>query len=124
MSNITIEKIAFVTYLVKDLNKSRDFYEKLLGLKPGIHTKEYVEYDLPKGGCFTIASNREFIGIDTTVFGNVAFEVNDLHSLAKKLKENNIKFKFNDIIETPVCYMLLIYDIDNNAILMHQLKNK
>jgi predicted enzyme related to lactoylglutathione lyase len=46
--------------------------------------------------------------------------VEDLESLAARLKSEGIKFKL-DIFSSPVCKMAVILDSEGNAVTLHQL---
>ncbi len=108
-------------YPVTDMAKARNFYEKSLGLNPGDDFDGgWQEYDFG-GTTFAISSMiAEFLKPGTQ--GCVSFEVNDLKSLVKELKEKNVKFKLDEIMETPVCWMQFIFDPDGNTIGLHQAK--
>lgn len=110
-------------YPVDDMSRAREFYEKTLELIPGSVSGggAWVEYDLPKGGCFAITTFAEGVKPSSDAGGSVAFEVDDLHSLVEKLKAKNVEIKL-DIFDTPVCEMAVILDSEGNALILHELK--
>lgn len=112
-------------YPVSDINRARNFYEKILGLSVGKISAggSWVEYDLPGGGCFAITTLAEGIKPSANSGGSVAFEVEDLDTLVSKLKTDGIKFKL-DIFPSPVCRMAVILDSEGNALTLHQLHKK
>ncbi|MBX3710251.1 MAG: VOC family protein [Gammaproteobacteria bacterium] len=119
-----LQKVAFTMYPVLDINRAKNFYEKNFGLIP---TKvsdngSWIEYDLPGGGCFAITTLAEGVQPSANSGGSIAFEVEDLDTLTKQLKENDVKFKL-DIFASPVCRMAVIVDSEGNAITLHQLKH-
>lgn len=109
-------------YPVENLNRAKDFYKNNLGLIP---TKvsangNWIEYDLPQGGCFAITTLAEGVKPSSKSGGSIAFEVEDLDSLTQQLKANGVAFKL-DIFSSPVCRMAIIIDSEGNAITLHQL---
>jgi len=119
-----INKVAFTMYPVENLQRARDFYENTLKLPLGNVFGEngnWVEYDLPGGGCFAITDMVEGLKPSSDAGGSIAFEVDDLDALVSRLKDENVNFKM-DIFPTPVCRIAVIYDSEGNAVTLHQLK--
>lgn len=122
---MTIRKIAFVTYPVKDVTRARDFYEGKLGLVIGMNgnhgDKWWVEYDLPGGGCLALSN---FEGEPSaSAGGTVAFEVDDLDATIADLKAKDVHFAM-DAMAGPNCRMAVCHDSEGNAILLHQLNER
>lgn len=119
-----LKKVAFTMYPVENMKRARQFYEKTLALTPGsvIKTPEgdWVEYDLPAGGCFAITTFAEDVSPSSDSGGSIAFEVDDLDQLVSRLKSEGVKFKL-DIFSTPVCRMAVMLDSEGNAVTLHQL---
>jgi predicted enzyme related to lactoylglutathione lyase len=118
-----IKKIAFTMYPVTDMARARKFYEEDLGLAktssyPG---DKWVEYDLA-GGCFAITTMVP-TKPSSDSGGGIAFEVDDVIALTKKLKDKGLTVKM-DVMETPVCHMSVVIDTEGNAVTLHQLKRK
>ena len=115
-------KVAFTMYPIKDPDRARAFYGETLGLKRGINHDQWIEYDLPGGGCLalTTVTGEE---PSAAAGGTVAFEVEDLDALIDDLKGKGVSFK-SDVIHSPVCRMAVILDSEGNSILLHQLKPK
>ena len=120
-----IKKVAFTAYKVRDLDRARNFYERVLGLKPGANfNDQWQEYDLPGGGCFAITTyGDDDWQPSSTHGGSVAFEVEDIETMCRHLKDQGIKFKM-DIFESPVCKMAIIVDSEGNALMLHELHRK
>lgn len=118
-----LKKVAFSMYPVENMERARDFYENTLGLKAGAVSGggQWVEYDLPQGGCFAITTFAEGVKPSSDAGGSVAFEVDNLENLVKELKGKGVKFKL-DTFDTPVCEMAVILDSEGNALILHQLK--
>ena len=114
------KKVAFTMYPVKDVPRARAFYEKTLGLKPGLAGGQggmyWIEYDLPGGGCLAITNTTGGEPGGATV----AFEVEDLDALIADLKAKDVAFK-SDVIHGPNCRMSVCLDSEGNSILLHQL---
>lgn len=123
-----LKKVAFTMYPVLDLERARNFYEQILGLKvtaiyPQQNLGSWVEYDLPQGGCFAITDMIQEITPSSVSGGSIAFEVEDLEKLISDLKAKNVQFKLDNIV-TPVCKMAVILDSEGNALTLHQLNKK
>lgn len=119
-----LKKVAFTMYPVEQMDRAMNFYKNHLGLSPSKISANgaWVEYDLPEGGCFAITTLAEGVKPSTNSGGSIAFEVDNLDTLAEQLKANGVKFKL-DIFSSPVCRMAVIADSEGNAITLHQLKN-
>jgi len=119
-----LKKVAFTMYPVIDIIRARKFYEEKLKLSVGkISDKgSWVEYDLPDGGCFAIATLAEGMFPSSEAGGIIAFEVDNLDKLVSHLKAEGVKFKA-DIFSSPVCRMAIILDSEDNAVLLHQLNS-
>lgn len=112
-------------YPVTNLERARQFYENTLKLPLGKISSEgqWVEYDLPHGGCFAITTLAAGVQPSANAGGSVAFEVDNLEALVKELKTKGVTFKL-DIFPTPVCKMAVILDSEGNSLVLHQIKPK
>lgn len=120
-----VKEIAFVCYAVDDLEKGREFYEKVLNLKPVSvwvnEGKGMIEYEF---GPYTLA-----IGCGAPQFvsgkagATAALEVGDFAKAVASLKEAAVKFLMEPQ-DTSVCMMALIEDPFGNQIMIHQRKAK
>jgi catechol 2,3-dioxygenase-like lactoylglutathione lyase family enzyme len=120
--NTPFKKVAFTVYSVKDMKRSREFYEKTLGFKPGDDFEgTWQEYDMA-GTTFAIATAiGEWVKPGSQQ--SVAFEVTDLKSVVKDLQGKKVPFDLINnemILETPFCWMAFIKDPDGNGISLHQ----
>ena len=120
-----IKEIAFVTYAVDNVKAARNFYEKVLELKPSSVWEGdgmlFVEYEI---GPHTLAIGK---GAENFKIGTngatVALEVDDFDKTIKKLKAKKIKFIMKPT-DTGGCHMALINDPDGNQIMIHKRKAK
>jgi predicted enzyme related to lactoylglutathione lyase len=115
---IKITELAFVAYPVTDINRARDFYEKLLGLSAGefdhelegMPGKYWIEYDI--GDAWEPSGESG---------PSVGFEVENLEETVSHLKAAGVTF-LADNIDTPVCSFALVTDPDGNGITIHKRK--
>jgi predicted enzyme related to lactoylglutathione lyase len=113
-----ITDIAFFVYPVVDITRSREFYEKTLGLPVGeMATEQWVEYNIG-GGTFAITT------MDTShragaAGGVIAFEVADLENFVDRLGKRGVRF-VSPIGASPVCRFAVISDPDGNEIIIHK----
>jgi catechol 2,3-dioxygenase-like lactoylglutathione lyase family enzyme len=105
--------------VVEDIEKSKYFYERLLGQKVRMDHGENVEFD----GVFTIHQKdhyQKLIGKRLITKGSNSFELyfedDDLESIVLKLKDNDIEF-IHEIVEQPWRQRVIrFYDYDKNII--------
>jgi predicted enzyme related to lactoylglutathione lyase len=115
-----IKKVAFTCYPVTDMVRSREFFEKTLGLRPGDNFRdEWQEYDF--GGTTFAISTMISQWIKPGSQSSVTFEVDNLKVTVETLKQRKVLFP-QEIIETPVCTIAFIRDPDGNGISLHQVK--
>jgi catechol 2,3-dioxygenase-like lactoylglutathione lyase family enzyme len=121
-----LEKVAFTVYPTADAQRARAFYQGVLGLTLGSHSKDgvWTEYDLPGGGCFALFQDATGQHMKpASGGGTVAFEVDDLDATVAHLRANQVEIKA-DIFHSPVCRQAVALDPDGNALIFHQLKKK
>jgi catechol 2,3-dioxygenase-like lactoylglutathione lyase family enzyme len=113
-----IESIAFTVYPVKDVAKSRRFYEDILGLKVTHNwDDQWVEYDL---GDTTFAITTMDDGHIAGAKGaTIAFEVADFEKAVALLRQRGATFK-GDLLDTPVCRMAVLHDPDATKSSIHK----
>lgn len=116
-----IESINHITINMKDIEKSLDFYGRVLGLEKlneinmGDH---YIRYFALPGGAklelleyFYETKAAEYTEVDAGMFRHVAFNVDDIFQAAQELQKEGIK-----IVEGPNysdklgCYFMLFED--------------
>jgi predicted enzyme related to lactoylglutathione lyase len=116
-----IKEVAFVAIAVTDKERAREFYQKTLGLKPGMIGMggAWVEYELG-GTTLGVGCHPDWKpSHDGT---SVAFEVDDIDATIAQLKERGVIFEMEKI-ETPVCWMAQFRDPDGNKLLVHKRKS-
>ncbi|MGE9267272.1 MAG: VOC family protein [Verrucomicrobiales bacterium] len=117
-------EIAFTVYPALDLEASRHFYEKILGLEPTMvseHGNEgdgWIEYEI--GGQVLAIGKTE--GMKPSADGaSVGLECVDYEGTLEALRAAGVSFLMEPF-ETPVCRMALISDPAGNTLIIHQRK--
>jgi predicted enzyme related to lactoylglutathione lyase len=117
-----ISEIAFVAYPVIDIERSRGFYEGVLGLKPSREfsgeSYAWIEYDLG-ANTFAVAMMPPGQWNPSADGPSVGLEVEEFDSAIAELKARSIPFDV-EAMETPVCRMAVIADPDGNKITIHK----
>ncbi len=115
-----IKHVAFFTYPVSNMKRSRSFYEGILGLRLSQNFRDvWIEYDI-SGSTLAITTMIQDLTPGARG-GFIALEVDDLDSRGARLKSQGITFLV-DIFETPVCRSAVIADTDGNGVALHQCK--
>jgi predicted enzyme related to lactoylglutathione lyase len=117
-----IKEIGFVAIPVRDIERSRKFYEGVLGLRESgqFMDGKWVEYGVGKDTLVIANVNDGWIPSDQGT--GAALEVEDFENAIKKLKEANVTFTA-EAFETPVCHMAVVQDPDGNKLMIHKLKS-
>lgn len=120
---MNITEIAFSSYTVTDIKRSRAFYEGVLGLKSSSVWEgdgmAFVEYQ--------VGPHYLAIGMGAPAFkagptgAVVVFEVEDFPAAVEKLKSAKVPFVM-DPHDTGACNMVLVEDPDGNRIMIHKRK--
>jgi predicted enzyme related to lactoylglutathione lyase len=117
-----ISEIAFVAYPVIDIERSRGFYEGVLGLQPSREfageSFTWIEYDLGSN-TFAVAMMPPGQWNPSADGPSVGLEVEEFDSAIAELKARSIPFDV-EAMETPVCRMAVIADPDGNKITIHK----
>ncbi|MEJ1973978.1 MAG: VOC family protein [Lacunisphaera sp.] len=121
MPNVTA--IAYTCYPVTDLARARNFYEKLLGLKPATawegNGKGWIEYELGDN-CLAITNGSDEWK-PSSQGAVLMFEMADLPAAVAELKAAGVKFKVESV-EFPPCHLAVAFDPDGNQVGLHQKK--
>jgi predicted enzyme related to lactoylglutathione lyase len=117
-----LSEIAFVAYPVIDIERSRGFYEGVLGLQPSREftgeSSAWIEYDLG-ANTFAVAMMPPGQWNPSADGPSVGLEVEEFDSAIAELKARSIPFDVKPA-ETPVCRMAVIADPDGNKITIHK----
>ena len=117
-----IKEIAFTGSSVTDMKRARAFYEDVFGLRVSEEMAggKWIEYQVG-GGIFAI-TNIDPNWTPSSQGTAVAFEVDDLDKTIAGLKKSGAKF-FLEKSETPVCWTAIVYDPDENKVVIHKRKS-
>jgi predicted enzyme related to lactoylglutathione lyase len=115
-----ITHVAFTACPVREVARSRRFYEEVLGLKlTQEFNNEWVEYDLGDTTfVITTADEAHPAGGKGVA---VAFEVSNLDEFLAKLRRHAVE-STNPVMETPICRSAIIGDPDGNELIIHERK--
>ena len=118
--SIGVKEIVFVGYPVTDLERARDFYERILGLNctmdhPIDDKVRWIEYDV---GTSTLAISNAWPPSGQSGPG-AALEVDDIDAAVEKLRAEGVTFK-SEIMASPSCRFVGITDPDGNDLTIHQ----
>jgi len=116
-----VKEIGFVAIPVTDMERARDFYEGVLGLKvtEEMMSGKWVEYAV---GDHTLAiANVSDTWRPSDQGTGAALEVEDFDDAIMRLKERDVRFAAEPF-ETPCCHMAVIQDPDGNKLIIHKLK--
>lgn len=118
--SIGVKEIAFVGYPVTDLDRARDFYERILGLTctmdhPIDDSLRWIEYNI---GTSTLAISNAWPPSGTSGPG-AALEVDDIDAAVERLRSEEVTFK-TDVMASPSCRFVGIADPDGNDLTIHQ----
>ncbi|HTB63011.1 MAG TPA: VOC family protein [Opitutales bacterium] len=116
-----IREFAFVCYPVTDLPRARQFFEKILGLKPattyGDNQVGGVEYEI---GPHTLCIINMVPMLKPSPEGtSVVLELADFDAAIAELKAANVPF-FVEPLHLLNCKMAIICDPDGSKICLHQ----
>jgi catechol 2,3-dioxygenase-like lactoylglutathione lyase family enzyme len=118
---VRVKDVAFTAYAVTDLNRSRKFYEGVLGLKPTI-LKEgmpWIEYEI---GPATLGIGVSDKWKPSSDGASIAIEVDNFDEAIAELKGKGVEFEMGPL-ETPVCHMAVLRDPDGSKICIHRRKD-
>jgi predicted enzyme related to lactoylglutathione lyase len=119
------KEIAFTGYPVTDMARARQFYEGVLGLTTSRtwgdnDAPSWLEYDIGPG-CLALVADENASWPPANAGPAAALEVDDFEACIAKLKAAGIKFLWEPQ-ETPVCWMAVVLDPDENRLVIHRRK--
>lgn len=121
-----IVELAFTGYSVSNMKRAKAFYEGVLGLKKsrgfGQHEGEeqWVEYDIGPG-CLALITGGGKEWPAGSLGVAVALEVDDFEGALAHLRANHVTFDMGPT-ESPMCWMVVLHDPDNNRVVLHKRK--
>jgi predicted enzyme related to lactoylglutathione lyase len=117
-----IKEIAFTAYPSKNVQATREWYEKTLGLRFSAPFSEdgvekYNESNV--GGAYFSLMTHEWMEAEPGSGNGVAFEVDNIEDTIGKLRGAGIEIA--DPYETPVCKVTTFKDPEGNKVTLHQI---
>jgi catechol 2,3-dioxygenase-like lactoylglutathione lyase family enzyme len=119
---LAFRKIGAVILLVSNMEKSVKFYSDTLGLPIKTKSKDWTEF-FNNDTVLALHPARKKSKVKTGSGILVGFEVSDLTSTMKKLKERKVKF-FKTPKEEPFGKHAIVQDPDGHLISIAELKEK
>jgi predicted enzyme related to lactoylglutathione lyase len=122
--SLKIIEIAFSSYPSTNIDRSRAFYEGILGLKVthemnnGESGGHWIEYDIGSG---TLGIGKYPAWEPTTQGCTVGLEVEDFSTAVTTIQSAGVTVTMGPM-ETPMCQMLMIQDPDGNPLIIHKRK--
>ena len=113
-----INKIAFTSYYVSDLQQSIVFYRDLLGLKPLLNNDAWAEFNVD-GQRLAIHEEKDNTKINDQSGATVYFEANPIENVVKALQSKGIVFN-GEIEAYPYGKLILFSDPDNNSLGLYE----
>lgn len=108
-----IKAIDYVSYMVKDMKKSLDFYQNTLGLKLDSSGEGWAEFLVNDFAVVLVESGSGKTG------AGMAIAVDDVQKSLNELKKKGVTVE-GKAWETPVCHGSTIKDPDGNPIYLHK----
>jgi catechol 2,3-dioxygenase-like lactoylglutathione lyase family enzyme len=121
-TRMKIVEFAFVAYPVTNAERSRQFYEGILGLKAATMIEEgggfWIEYEV---GPHTLGIGNEPFLKPSSDGAQLVVEVEDFEEAVSHLKQHRVTFAL-DPFEMPNCRAAIIVDPDGNRLGIHKRK--
>ncbi|MBA3960768.1 MAG: VOC family protein [Chthoniobacterales bacterium] len=117
-----VANVSFVAVPVTEMDRSRKFYEGIIGLTKSrdFMDGKWVEYDLGSTTLALVPASDDWKPAANGI--GVALEMENLDEAVAELKKAGVEF-FWEVFESPVCRMALVLDPDGNRIGIHKLKD-
>ena len=119
---MTLRKVGAVILLVSNMEKSIRFYRDTLGIPIKTKSKDWTEF-FKKDTVLALHPAKKKSKMKTGSGMLVGFEVSDLDSTVKKLKEKKVKF-FKKPKEEPFGKHTIIQDPDGHLVSIAEIKEK
>lgn len=117
-----IKDIAYTAYPSDNVQSTREWYERTLGLKfSGPYAEDGVEKynEAQVGNSWFSLLTTEWISRPAGSGVGVFFEVDNIEDTVKALRDKGITV--DDIYETPVCKITSFNDPEGNKVSLHQI---
>lgn len=117
----SVQKIYAVWCYVDDAEKSKTFYEKVLGIKPRLQNDGWIEFNTGESA-FAILQRPKNKGAVKPAKTRVMFQVSDISAKEAELKSMDVKIvnKMNE----PYGDLITFEDLDGNWLEFYEPKDK
>lgn len=119
---MAFSKVGAVILLVSNMEKSVRFYKDTLGLPVKTKSKDWTEF-FNNNTVLALHPAKKKSNMKTGTGMLVGFEVSDLDSTVKRLKEKRVKF-FKKLKEEPFGKHAIVKDPDGHLISIAEIKAK
>jgi catechol 2,3-dioxygenase-like lactoylglutathione lyase family enzyme len=119
---LAFSKVGAVILLVSNMEKSVRFYKDTLGLPVKTKSKDWTEF-FNNNTVLALHPAKKKSNLKTGTGMLVGFEVSDLDSTVKRLKEKRVKF-FKKLKEEPFGKHAIVRDPDGHLISIAEIKAK
>ena len=119
---MAFSKVGAVILLVSNMEKSVRFYKDTLGLPVKTKSKDWTEF-FDNNTVLALHPAKKRSNLKTGPGMLVGFEVSDLDSTVKRLKEKRVKF-FKKLKEEPFGKHAIVRDPDGHLISIAEIKAK
>jgi predicted enzyme related to lactoylglutathione lyase len=117
-----IKEIAYTAYPSENVQSTREWYERMLGLTfNGPYAEDGVEKynEAQIGNGYFSLMTTEWIRRPAGSGIGVFFEVDNIEETSKQLRDKGITVE--DIYETPVCKITSFEDPEGNKVSLHEI---
>lgn len=115
-----VEGTDFVCIPTQDFERSRDFYENVLGLEPGKRWGDMPAMEFETGNLTIAIMQMDAFGMEFAPHtAPLALRVDDVEARRRELEEAGVEF-VRDTIDSGVCLQALCRDPDGNTIDLHR----
>jgi predicted enzyme related to lactoylglutathione lyase len=113
-----LNRFAFISYSVSNLEQSIVFYRDLIGLKLLISNDLWAEFNVD-GQRLAIHKTKDDKTLDVNTGTTVYFEANPIENIVEALKLKGIKFH-GEIATYPYGKLIIFHDLDMNSLGLYE----
>jgi catechol 2,3-dioxygenase-like lactoylglutathione lyase family enzyme len=115
---IDVERVDFVSFLTRDIQRAKQFYVEILGLE--IETEGQDDMELRAGQVTLDIFNPAGQGQPFAPSpGGMALRVPDVAAARAALEAKGVEFD-GETVDTGVCHMAFFKDPDGNLLMLHR----
>lgn len=116
---MNVTGVDFTIVPTKDFEKSKDFYENVLGLEMAKQWGEMPAQEFETGSLTIAIMQPDAFGQQFQSHNfPIALHVDDVEAARSELESKGVNFAA-DTIDSGVCHMAIFSDPDGNALMLH-----